>query len=241
MSETRKPEFIFQIYRKNSHEDAKRQMPTHLSSFELYPARLWKGKPNVSKFYGPLTPLAGLFRLRVDNKWYEFHPDYIFLTFREVWRVIGSMASESMAIPVDWNNDTHHLSRGDRVRIMGKEGFSQTIVLKSQLDEIGVEWVELQGKKDPVPANALSRVHNADKSNATSFNEALSDLKQGMTLWYWRSLNPDDPDYPELWEVITTDLAAQRGLDPKLSTIVALQLGGMGTREAEEFYANNIA
>ena len=92
-----------------------------------------------------------------------------------------------------------------------------------------------------LPIYALSRVHNADKSNATSFNEALSDLKQGMTLWYWRSLNPDDPDYPELWEVITTDLAAQRGLDPKLSTIVALQLGGMGTREAEEFYANNIA
>lgn len=238
MSESRKPEFIFQAYRKNPEENGK---PLHLSSFELFPARLWKRNPVVTRLYGPYTPLPGLFRLRVDQRWYKFHPEYMFLTFHEVWRVIGSMASEAIELPVKWEDAPPCLNRGDRVRVMGADGFIKTIVLSSGLDEMGVEWISVQGMDGIIPTNAVTPVGNLNRSNATTFHKALAALKRGMTLWHWPEVPDRKPPLPEQWEVISCDLSEQRGLDPKMSTIVALQLGGMDMREAEDFYAQNVA
>lgn len=238
MSEKRQPEFIFQANRKNPKKGGK---PIHLSVFELFPARLWKNNPKIMAHYGLYTPLPGLFRLRVDRQWFTFHNDYLFLTFHEAWRVIGTMTSDVLNVPVNWNTDTHHLKRGDRVRVMGKEGFIKTIVLNSHIDEQGIEWGSLQGQREPVPANALSPADLLERDNATSFSKALKSLKRGMALWHWPEVPDRKPPLPESWEAITHEMASQRGLDPKVSTVVALQLGGMDMHEAEKFYAKNLS
>ncbi len=235
MAETRKPEFIFQANRKNPEKGGK---PLHLSTFELFPASLWKGTPSVSRLYGEYTPLSGLYRLKVDSKWYKFHPDYKFLTFHEVWRVIGSLTSNELKAPVDWNNDIHHFKRGDQVRKMGENGLVKKVILKSHIDEIGIEWVIVHGEDDYILANSLLPLIEFDEENTMPFEQALCSTFKGMALWYWSARSTSEP---ETWEIISCELAAQRGLDPKVSTIHALQMGGMSLHAAEEYFAKNIA
>lgn len=233
MSEKRQPEFIFQANRKNPEKGGK---PIHLSVFELFPARLWKNVPKVTENYGPLVPLFGLYRLRIDRQWFSFHPNYLFLTFHEAWRVIGSMTSEAIQVPVNWDHDYHHFVRGDRVRAKGAEGFIKTVVLSSTIDEFGIEWVKVHGHPDFIPANTLSSSENSNRSKGTSYSEAVAKLGKGMALWHWPELPDRKQPLSESWEVITQEQCAQRGIDPKLSTVVALQLGGMSMHEAEDLF-----
>lgn len=234
MAEKRKPEFMFQAYKKEQ-EGGK---PEHLSTFEIYPARLWMGVPRVTRCYGPHTPLPGLFRLRVDQRWFEFHKDYMFLTFHEVWRIAGTLASEVLNWPVSWVGEpTERLNQGDRVRVMWRQGYMQTFVLESQLDERGIEWVSVQGIEGQLPGNAAFPVKNMARGEVDSFFRALPKLKPGLCLWYW----PETPSGESGWEVIPEALAGVRGLPPQTSTVLALQMGGMSLYEAEEYYKKELA
>lgn len=246
--EQRKPDFLFQAYRK---QPKGKRNPEHLSSFELFNAHKWKGSTRVNKLYGSVAPLAGLFRLRIDGKWFVVGDDYMFLTFQEAWRIMGTLASDILGYPAAWGDSGARLQRGDRVRVMGAQGYSKTVVKADPwLDEQGIEWVKVSCFNDPIPANAVVLLSDLSKSPGgrhegyEDFNKAMQKYKEsGGTLWYW----PEHPDYkhpdpdkpnglPQSWEVISDKTAQLRGVDPKKASILAMEMGGMSLHQAEEAY-----
>lgn len=240
--EKRKPDFTFQAYKRPENtKGSKAWKPKHLSSFELFQARLWKGVKRVSELYGETNPLAGLFRLRVDKKWFRVGGDYMFLTFHEAWRVMGSMASDTLGFPAAWEESNTKLRRGDRVKVMDKQGYCTTVINRTPwLDGQGIEWVTVTNFADPIPANALilPAAKSGGRYNAyTNFSKALQKFKKdGGVLWYWPEHPDHTPPYPSSWEVISPETAIIRGIDPKQATVLALEMGGLDLHQAEALF-----
>lgn len=152
-------------------------------SAEIFSASEWGDRSSYIDLY-PQIAWDGLFRLRLGRRWFRLARDgweYPFITWPELWTVLGNMCGERKARGLSTSLAcVAPVAVGDVVTVSNRRGSNlQSRIMDLVQDSLGIFWVKCLQVDGYIPCNAvLSR-----KDSIEQTHEGLQ--KYGVPLAAW--------------------------------------------------------